>query len=184
MVWWGCDAIRQLAHIAHLSLRSGRPRWRLASASDGEDHSLRAASHEDQRRRLCDAHKEDTGDASEPNLVIHSSKMWSSDIGRVQRLRLIKHGGSHSRAHGHQRRQARRRAARHGTSITRMVYLQSSHFPPLLFFDLFSYLSPILYPPPPRSPGPIAPLSSRIIYKTPPSCPPNDPFKLGNLRDM
>jgi hypothetical protein len=49
------------------------------------------------------------------------------------RLRLIKHGSSHSEAHVHQRQQARRWAARHEISITGQDLLP---FLIILFFPI------------------------------------------------
>jgi hypothetical protein len=65
---------------------------------------------------------------------------WSSNIGRVLRRWLIKHGSSHSDTDGHQRWQARRAAARHGTSITRQDLLP---FLIILIF-LFWFSKPML----------------------------------------
>ena len=49
MVWWGCDAVRQLAHISGVWLSGGTARA---------------------------MYKEDTRSRSGPNLVIHGSKPW------------------------------------------------------------------------------------------------------------
>ncbi|RLN17456.1 hypothetical protein C2845_PM02G13050 [Panicum miliaceum] len=64
MMRWGCDAVRQLAHIAEVSLSGGGAR---------------------------EMHKEDTRDASGSNLVI-CGQAWSSNIGMVLRRWLIRYG--------------------------------------------------------------------------------------------